>query len=125
MSSPFPDTGAAAELLAECDLLRARASEAGIELDGSVGSLELLDQLPPSWRDDPEEVSRLGNDAGLYFGTVIVRTVPGAVWRLWPDGTAVVALASGREIDVVEAGRSWAESGTPELSQAYAEVSED
>jgi hypothetical protein len=125
MSLPFPDTGGAAELLAECDLLRARVSDAGVELDDSVGSLELLDQLPPRWRDDPEEVSGLGNDAGLYLGTVIVRTVPGAVWRLRPDGTPVVALASGREIDVVGAGRSWAESGTPELSQAYAEVSED
>jgi hypothetical protein len=126
MNIPFPDAGGAAELLAECDLLRARASDAGIELDESVRSLELLDQLPPRWReDDPEELSGLGNDAGLYLGTVIVRTVPGAAWRLWRDGAPVVTLPSGREVDVVEAGRSWAESGTPELSQAYAEVSED
>jgi hypothetical protein len=127
MDFPFPDVGGAAELLAECDLLRARASEAGVELDDTARSLELLDQLPPRWRDtdDPEELAGLGNDAGLYLGTVIVRTVPGAAWRLWRDGTPVVALPSGREIDVVEAGRGWAESGTPELSQAYAEISED
>jgi Family of unknown function (DUF6278) len=125
MNFPFPDAGAAAELLAECDLLQARAADAGVELDGSVRSLELLDQIPPRWRDDPEEVAELGNDAGLYLGTVIVRTVPGAAWRLWPDGTPVVVLPSEREIDVAEAGRGWAEHGTPELSQAYAEISED
>ena len=125
MTLPFPGNGGAAGLLAECDLLRFRVADAGVELDDSVGALERLDQLPPSWQDDPEEVSGLGNDAGLYLGTVIVRTVPGAVWLLSSDGTPVVALASGREIDVVEAGRSWAESGTPELSQVYAEVSED
>jgi hypothetical protein len=124
MDIPHLDEGVA-DLLAECDLLRARASDAGVELDNSARSLELLDQLLPQWRDDPEEVSWLGNDAGLYLGTVIVRTVPGAAWRLWADGTPVVTLPSGREVDVAEAGRGWAESGTPELSQTYAELSED
>lgn len=124
MNIDFPDAQAAAELFAECDLLRALASDAGVELDDSAGSLELLDQLPPRWRDDPDQVSEVGKDAGLYLGTVIVRTVPGAVWRLWPDGTPVVTLASGRDIDVMDAGRGWVESGAPELSQVYAEVSE-
>lgn len=124
MDIDFPDAAAAAELFAECDLLRALASDAGVELDDSAGSLELLDQLPPRWRDDPDQVSEVGTDAGLYLGTVIVRTVPGAVWRLRPDGTPVVTLASGRDIDVMDAGRSWVESGAPELSQVYAEVSE-
>ncbi|MET9508124.1 DUF6278 family protein [Streptomyces flavidovirens] len=118
------DTEGLAELLAECELLRARAGDAGLELDDSPASLEALDQLTPRWRDDPEELPWLGNDAGLYLGSVIVRTVPGAAWQLWPSGQPVVRLASGREINVVEFGLDWAVNGAPELSQVYAEVSE-
>jgi len=113
-----------AELLSECELLRSQAHQAGVELDDSAASLEALDQLVPRWRDDEEILPWLGNDAGLYLGTVIVRTVPGAVWDIWPNGQPVVRLASGREIDVVAAGHTWASSGAPELSQLYAEVSE-
>ncbi|MET9520259.1 DUF6278 family protein [Streptomyces sp. NPDC002994] len=118
------ETEGLAELLAECELLRVRAGDAGLELDDSPASLEALDQLTPRWRDDPEELPWLGNDAGLYLGSVIVRTVPGAVWHLWPSGQPVVRLASGREINVVEFGLDWAVNGAPELSQVYAEVSE-
>lgn len=120
----YQDAEAVAQLLSECELLRARAASAGVELDDSAASLEALDQLQPRWRDDPEELFRLGNDAGLYLGTVVVRTVPGARWWIGGDGRPVVRLASGREIDVVEAGHAWAAVGAPELSQRYAEVSE-
>ncbi|MFI5806968.1 DUF6278 family protein [Streptomyces sp. NPDC051561] len=113
-----------AELLSECELLRVRAAQQGLELDDTPASLEALDQLSPRWRDDPEEMPWLGNDAGLYLGTVIVRTVPGAHWHLWPSGTPVVILASGREIEVVGAGLDWATAGAPELCQVYAEASE-
>jgi hypothetical protein len=116
--------GAVAELLAECELLRAHAAGEGVVLDDTPASLEALDQLAPRWRDDEETVLRLGNDAGLYLGSVVVRTVPGAVWEIFPDGLPVVRLASGREIDVVEAGRAWALDGAPELCQVYAEASE-
>ncbi|MGN9789828.1 DUF6278 family protein [Streptomyces sp. NPDC054847] len=120
-----PERAAAiTELLSECELLRSRAAQDGLELDDSPGSLSALDQLPPRWRDDPEELPWLGNDAGLYLGTVIVRTVPGAAWHIWPGGHPVVRLASGREIGVVEAGVEWAFNGAPELSQVYAEASE-
>ncbi|MFJ4466003.1 DUF6278 family protein [Streptomyces sp. NPDC089424] len=113
-----------AELLAECELLRSQAGRAGVQLDDTVDSLEALDQLLPRWRDDEEILPWLGNDAGLYLGTVIVRTVPGAVWEIWPDGQPVVRLESGREFDVVTSGQEWAASGAPELSQLYAEVAE-
>ena len=113
-----------AQLLSECELLRRHAEEAGVALGDSAESLAALDQLLPRWREDPETVRWLGNDAGLYLGTVIVRTLPGARWRLTPQGHPVVELASGRTIDVVTAGHDWAESGTPELSQVYAEVTE-
>ncbi|MEU9009007.1 DUF6278 family protein [Streptomyces sp. NPDC048479] len=120
-----PERAAAiAELLSECELLRVRAGQAGLELDDSPASLTALDQLPPRWRDDPEELPWLGNDAGLYLGTVIVRTVPGATWHIWPAGHPVVRLVSGREIGVVEAGLDWAVNGAPELSQVYAEAAE-
>ncbi|MDI3409010.1 DUF6278 family protein [Streptomyces cavernicola] len=118
------DPDGVAELLSECELLRSQAAAAGLELDDSVASLEALDQLPPQWRDDPETLPWFGNDAGLYLGTVLVRTVPGAVWHVWPGGHPVVRLASGREIHVVEAGLDWAVAGAPELSQVYAEAAE-
>ncbi|QHY99197.1 hypothetical protein SSPS47_29255 [Streptomyces sp. S4.7] len=118
------DAEGVAELLSECELLRVRAGRSGLELDDSPASLEALDQLPPHWRDDPEELPWLGNDAGLYLGTVIVRTVEGAAWHIWPGGHPVVRLVSGREIQVVEAGLDWAVNGAPELSQVYAEAAE-
>ncbi|MFF9484989.1 DUF6278 family protein [Streptomyces sp. NPDC014676] len=120
----FPDPEGIAELLAECELLRSQAGRAGVRLDDSPASLEALDQLVPRWRDDEEASAWLGNDAGLYLGTVIVRTVPGAAWEIRADGQPVVRIASGREFDVVDAGHEWAASGVPELSQLYAEVAE-
>ncbi|MFF0016484.1 DUF6278 family protein [Streptomyces sp. NPDC005374] len=114
-----------AELLAECELLRSHASRSGVRLDDTATSLEALDQLVPGWRDDEEILLWLGNDAGLYLGTVIVRTVPGAAWDLRSDGQPVIRLESGREFDVVASGHEWAASGVPELSQLYAEVAEE
>ncbi|WP_330344091.1 DUF6278 family protein [Streptomyces longwoodensis] len=111
-------------LLAECELLRSLASRAGVRLDDTPASLEALDQLVPRWRDDEEMLPWLGNDAGLYLGTVVVRTVPGAGWRILPEGRPVVRLASGREVDVVLEGRTWAMTGSPELFQVYAELAE-
>lgn len=118
------DPESAAQLLSECELLRDQAGRAGVELDDSPTSLAALDQLLPRWRDDPEVSPWLGSDAGLYLGTVLVRTVPDTRWWLRGDGQPVVRLPSGRELDVLEEGASWAETGTPELSQLYAEFSE-
>ncbi|MFR0356246.1 DUF6278 family protein [Streptomyces sediminimaris] len=123
-SQGVPDPEGIAELLAECELLRSQAAQDGVRLDDSAASLEALDQLLPRWRDDEEVLHWLGNDAGLYLGTVIVHTVPGAAWEIWPSGQPVVRLASGREFDVVASGHEWAVSGAPELSQLYAEVAE-
>ncbi|WP_329377518.1 DUF6278 family protein [Streptomyces sp. NBC_01351] len=118
------DPEGVAELFSECEMLRVQARAAGLELDETVASLEALDQLMPRWRRDPEAVPWLGNDAGFYLGTVIIRTVPGAGWEVWPSGQPVIRLASGRELNVIESGVSWAMTGSPELSQAYAEASE-
>jgi hypothetical protein len=125
-SEPFRvhDPDGVAELLADCDLLRSQATREGVRLDDSEASLACLDQMLPRWRTDEEILLWLGNDAGLYLGTVIVRTVPGAVWTVRSDGRPVVRLASGREFDVVASGCAWAEDGAPELSQLYAEIAE-
>ncbi len=112
------------DLLADCDLLRSQALREGVRLDDSEVSLERLDQMLPRWRGDEEILDWLGNDAGLYLGTVIVRTVPGAAWSIRSDGQPVVRLASGREFDVVASGHAWAADGAPELSQLYGEVAE-
>ncbi|MDK1472180.1 DUF6278 family protein [Streptomyces sp. 549] len=112
------------QLLSECEALRQQALATGFALDDSPDSLEALDQMVPRWRDDPEALAPLATDAGLYLGTVIVRTVRGAFWEVWPNGRPVIRFASGRQLDVLDVGRAWADSGTPELSQVYAEVSD-
>jgi hypothetical protein len=118
------DPEGVAALLSECELLRAQAARAGVRLDDTPASLEALDQIVPRWRDDAELLPWLGNDAGLYLGTVVVRTVSGAAWVIRADGEPVVRLASGREVEVVGAGQEWAASGVPELSQLYGEIAE-
>ena len=118
------DPGSLAEMLGECALLRGRVADQGLELDDTPESLSTLDQLPPRWRDDPQEAAELGHDAGLYLGSVIVSSVPGANWELLRDGRPFVRLAGGREIDVAAVGRDWAAQGAPSLWQVYSEADE-
>lgn len=51
------------------------------------------------------QMSAVESDAGRFLGTVIVSTIHGAHWRLWPNGHPVVRLASGRDLDVIGPGR--------------------
>ncbi|WP_042379291.1 DUF6278 family protein [Streptacidiphilus melanogenes] len=118
------DPAGLAEVLGECALLRGRAADMGVELDDAPESLSALDQLPPRWRDDPQEAAELGHDAGLYLGSVIVASVAGASWELLRDGRPFVRLASGRELDVAAVGRDWAAQGAPSLWQVYSEADE-
>ncbi|MGH3263242.1 MAG: DUF6278 family protein [Trebonia sp.] len=89
------------ELLGRCELLRARAGSHGIALDDEPGSLPALDGQVDAWSTDPGIGPRLGNEVGCYLGTVIVRHVPGAVGRAWPNGHPVVRLPSARDLDVI------------------------
>jgi hypothetical protein len=122
--SPGTPPGTLDEMLSECVMLREQAFDAGLVLDDSAASLQALDQLMPGWRDDPdpETAEGLGHDAGLYLGTVIVRSIAGARWQQLPDGRPVVVLDSGRELDVVAMGQGWATEGSPELSAVYTEL---
>lgn len=122
--SPEQDQDSMAELLSECELLRELADDAGLRLTDDVPSLTALDQLLPTWRDSPGTAEWLGNDAGLYLGTVVFRTVPGTRWRLARDGTPVIVLPDARELDVTAFGRSWAEQGFPQLSAVYLEAAD-
>ncbi|MFB9366887.1 MULTISPECIES: DUF6278 family protein [Kitasatospora] len=110
---------ALAGLLAECGLLRELADSAGVRLDDSERSLTALDQLLPRWRENPGLSDRLGNDAGLYLGTVLRRTVPGTHWRLGPEERPLLVLPGGRELDVTALGHGWADQGSPPLAAAY------
>ncbi|WP_030274835.1 DUF6278 family protein [Streptomyces sp. NRRL B-24484] len=114
-----PDEPAMADLLAECGLLRELADDSGVRLDDGVTSLTQLDQLLPRWRDDPEVSEWLGNDAGLYLGTVLRRSVPGTVWRIDERDRPLLVLPGGRELDVTAIGHSWAVEGSPQLAAAY------
>lgn len=89
------------ELLGKCEALRAHASERGIDLDDGPASLVGLDDEVDSWNADPSTGRRLSNEIGCYLGTVIVKQVPGAFWRTWPNGHPVVRLPSGRDLDVI------------------------
>ncbi|MER5867755.1 DUF6278 family protein [Kitasatospora sp. NPDC002040] len=110
---------ALAELLAECGLLRELAESTGVRLDDTERSLAALDQLLPRWRDDPQVSEWLGNDAGLYLGTVLRRTVPGTGWRLDRHDRPLIVLPGGRDLDVTALGHSWADQGSPPLATAY------
>jgi hypothetical protein len=111
------DPGQLMELLATCPDLYEHAEAAGIVLDRSRRSLADLDRLVDGWRDVAQISSWLGNEAGTYLGTVLVATLPGARWQVWPNGHPVVRLASGREIDVVALGHSRVRHGHPLLAQ--------
>ncbi|MFJ1707957.1 DUF6278 family protein [Kitasatospora sp. NPDC088346] len=116
---------AMAALFAECGLLRELAESEGLRLDDRADSLTALDQVLPRWRDDPEVSDWLGNDAGLYLGTVIRRSVPGARWRLAAHGRPLLVLPTGLELDVTTLGHSWADQGAPQLSAVYLAATDD
>jgi hypothetical protein len=64
-------------------------------------------------------------EAGLFLGSVIVATVTGAHWRLWPNGHPVVRLASGRDLDVTAMASERVSKGAPRLADIYADAAAD
>jgi hypothetical protein len=120
-----PDPDHLDELLSGCQRLRGWARvRGGFVLSGVPEDLELLDQAIDEWQYDAQTATA-GNEAGLFLGTVIIATVPGARWQLWPNGHPVLRLASGRELDVVALGRDRVTKGTPRLTRAFADAAAD
>jgi hypothetical protein len=116
-----PDPARLDDLLGRCERLRGWARAHGITLSGVPEDLELLDWAIGEWAHDPQAAG-LGSEAGLFLGTVIIGSVAGACWRMWPDGHPVVRLRSGRELDVVALANSRVTSGYPRLAEAFADA---
>ena len=81
--------------LAQCRRLRDLATTVGVDLDGSEQSLARLDRLIDQSHGNRAISSWLGNEAGTYLASVLVNTLPGAMWHVWPNGHPVVRLPSG------------------------------
>ena len=127
-----PDPGQRGELLGRCGQLRAFARAHGFELDGSPQDLGLLDQAideatgqAASGLGGPSRIGAALTEAGLFLGSVIVATVTGARWRLWPNGHPVVHLASGRDLDVAAMASDRVSKGAPRLADVYADAAAD
>jgi hypothetical protein len=88
--------------LSDSGRLRQWSLEHGVELTDDLASLEVLDVHLDGWNADPSHHERvdLGNEVGIYLGNVILEHVADSQWQLWPNGHPVIALKSGRELDV-------------------------
>jgi Family of unknown function (DUF6278) len=125
-----PDHKLVAGLLGTCEQLRTwTRTHHGFELENIPADLPLLDRAFAEAREagrselgGPSQIASLGSQAGLYLGTVIVASVPGAHWRLWPNAHPVVRLPSGRDVDVVAIASNSASQGSPPLADAYADA---
>ena len=123
-----PGPGRLCEMLGTCEQLRTWArTHGGFELENIPEDLPLLDsaldqaiELARSELGGGSRIALLGTQAGLYLGTVIVVTVSGARWRLWPNGHPVVRRPSGRDLDGVDSGNDRVRKGSPLLADAYA-----
>ncbi len=91
-------------------------------LDDSVGSLDPLDLALDQWRHQPGIGPALGTEVGLYLGTVLVGSVDGARWHVWPNGHPVVLLDSGREFDVTALVSDRLDRNGTSLPGLYAEA---
>ena len=119
-------------LLGRCQQLHIWARAHGFELEGVPEDLSLLDQAfseaisqAGSEMDGPLPIAPLAGEAGLFLGTVIIASVPGARWQVWPNGHPVVSLSSGRDLDVVAMAHDRVNEGAPPLASAYADAMAD
>jgi Family of unknown function (DUF6278) len=100
------DSPGMGELLAGSERPRTWAASRGIAPADDPGSLPELDHNLERWQAEPGS-HFLGNETGLYLGTVIVRHVPGARWQAWPNGHPVVRLLSARAPTLAPSGHSY------------------
>jgi hypothetical protein len=73
---------------------------------------------PGSWTLAAE----MSAEVGLFLGTVIAAGVPGACWKLWPNGHPVIRLADGRDLDVVALACERISNDSPALADVYADA---
>lgn len=101
--------------LGQCSSLRQWTAARGATLADAAPGIEVLEglltgpdrNLPAPWR--------LRVEAGLFIGTVLVRNLPAARWRLLPNGYPVVHLAENIDLDVIALARARLETGAPDL----------
>jgi hypothetical protein len=84
--------------------LIAWSSDDGLTLDESPESLILLDAKLDAWNANVSHHAKvdLPNEVGIYVGTVIIKHVEGARWKVWPNGHPVVQLRSETTLDVTQ-----------------------
>ena len=91
-----------AGLLADSVRLRQWSLEHGVGLTDDLAGLEILDAHLDDWNADPGHHGRIGlaNEVGIYLGNVILNNVEDSQWKVWLSGHPVIALKSGRALDV-------------------------
>jgi hypothetical protein len=122
---PGPDV--LRDLLGDCDRLQDWARLLGFGLQPEPADLALLDEAIDRVIDQHgrhTQMSAIGNEAGQFLGAVLVSTIRGAHWRLWPNGHPVVRLASGHDLDVIALAHDRVGSGLPRLADIYADAAE-
>lgn len=105
-----------ANLLSRHERLQQWLADQDVPLSYDVGGLARVEGCMDGWRADPLIRPQLGNEIGTFLGSVIVATVSSAVWTVWPNGHPVVALTSGRKIDVAALAARSVASGAPSLA---------
>jgi hypothetical protein len=107
--------------------LRQWSIDHGVVLNDDAQSLELLDAHIDEWNADPShyESVDIGNEVSTYLGNVILKNVAGSRWRVWPNGHPVIALASGRELDVTALVGDRLLRSEPSLHSIYAQASSE
>jgi Family of unknown function (DUF6278) len=111
----------------QSDRLRQWSLDHGVVLNDDAQSLELLDAHLDEWNADPSHHEKvdLGNEAGIYLGNVILKNVVDARWRVWPNGHPVIALPSGRQLDVTALVSDRLRRSGPSLQSIYARASSE
>jgi hypothetical protein len=113
--------------IGESSRLRQWSNDHGVVLNDDAQSLELLDAHIDEWNADPShyESVDIGNEVSTYLGNVILKNVAGSRWRVWPNGHPVIALASGRELDVTSLVGDRLRRSGPSLHSIYAQASSE
>ena len=87
----------------------------GATLADAASGIEVLEGLLTGPDRNRPAPWRLRVETGLFIGTVLVRNLPVARWRLLPNGYPVVHLAENTDLDVIALARARLETGAPDL----------